>query len=183
METIIQDLWKILGAWLPRLGLAAGVMLTFYVISRVSMVVFRRLARTRDADMGPVLGLLSQVARVAILILGAITTLGTLGIDVAALVASLGLVGFALGFALKDALANVLAGIMIVLYRPFRPGDRINTGGHEGIVDRIDLRYTTLRNASQRVLIPNANLFTHNITIQNPTEPEASGGGKGGPAD
>ena len=52
--------------------------------------------------------------------LGVITALGTIGVDVTGLVAGFGLTGFAVGFAMKDALANLLAGVMILLYRPFR---------------------------------------------------------------
>ena len=56
-------------------------------------------------------------------------SLGTLGINVSALVAGLGLTGFALGFAFRDALSNVLAGVMILLYHPFHRGDCANITG------------------------------------------------------
>ena len=53
---------------------------------------------------------------------------GTVGVDVSALVAGLGLAGFAIGFALRDAVSNTLAGVLVLMYQPFRVGDDIKTG-------------------------------------------------------
>jgi small-conductance mechanosensitive channel len=97
--------------------------------------------------------------------MGVITALGTAGVNVSALVAGLGLTGFALGFALRDALSNLLAGILILIYRPFKRHDRISVAGFEGIVIETDLRYTTLQGEDKRILIPNATLFTHSIVL------------------
>jgi small-conductance mechanosensitive channel len=108
-----------------------------------------------------------RLARLITLVIGAITALGTIGIDVSALVAGLGLTSFALGFALQDVIRNVLAGILILMYRPFRRGNYIVVGGREGIVTDIDLRYTTLQVETHRILIPNANMFTEAITVLN----------------
>jgi small-conductance mechanosensitive channel len=95
-----------------------------------------------------------------------VTALGTIGVNVGALVAGLGLSGFALSFALKDALANMLAGISILLYRPFHIGDYISVTGLEGQVVSIELRYTTLKTKKNKVLVPNSNLFTNPISVQ-----------------
>ena len=99
--------------------------------------------------------------------------MGTAGIDVSALVAGLGLTGFALGFAFRDVLSNVLAGVLILMYRPFRRGDRIAVSGLEGTVTGIDLRYTILENDGKTILIPNSNLFTNPIVVT-PVAPSAS---------
>jgi small-conductance mechanosensitive channel len=99
------------------------------------------------------------------MIFGFVTALGTLGINVSALVAGLGLTGFALGFALKDTISNLLSGVLILLYRPFVMGNRIKISGYEGIVISIDLRYTELDAEGNKVLIPNSKLFTDPITV------------------
>ena len=77
----------------------------------------------------------------------------------------LGLTGFALGFAFRDVLSNLLAGVLILLYRPFARGDRISVTGLEGVVTHIDLRYTNLEHEGNLMLIPNSNLFTNPITV------------------
>ena len=67
----------------------------------------------------------ARAVRTTLIVIGFISALGTLGIDVTAMVAGLGLTGFALGFALKDVLSNAVAGVLILFYRPFALGDRI----------------------------------------------------------
>jgi small-conductance mechanosensitive channel len=85
-----------------------------------------------------------------------------MGTNVSALVASLGLTGFALGFALR-ALSNLLAGILILVYCTLKIDDKIAVAGFEGTVMKIDLGYTTLQAEDARVLIPNSTLFTNPI--------------------
>ncbi len=92
--------------------------------------------------------------------LGTIVGLGTMGINVEALVASLGLAGFALGFALRDAIASVLAGVLILIYRPFGYGDHIVVSGFEGVVVHINLRYTTIEDSDKHHLIPNQTMYS-----------------------
>jgi small conductance mechanosensitive channel len=86
-------------------------------------------------------------------------------VDVTALVAGLGLTGFALGFALRDAVSNLLAGIVIILYQPFRMGDRIEVDGSAGTVVGIDLRYTVLDAADRWILVPNNTLLSNSVVV------------------
>ena len=60
---------------------------------------------------------------------------------------------------------RILAGVLVLLYRPFRIGDRISVTGLEGTVAMIDLRYTSLETEDKTYLIPNASLFTNPIII------------------
>jgi len=103
--------------------------------------------------------------RVVLMVLAVVTVAGTLGVNVQALVAGLGLTGFAHGFALKDTISNLLAGVLILLYRPFQVGDNIQVAGFDGAVDSIDLRYTVLLQQGKKVLIPNARIFTDLVTV------------------
>ncbi|MER3447526.1 MAG: hypothetical protein C4291_12135 [Candidatus Dadabacteria bacterium] len=57
----------------------------------------------------------------------------------------MGLTGFAIGFALKDILSNFVAGILMLIYHPYRCSDYISVSGLGGTVIEIDLRYTTLQ--------------------------------------
>ena len=116
-----------------------------------------------------------MIGRRAMVVFGIATALGTMGINISALVAGLGLTGFALGFAFRDVLSNLLAGILLLLFRPFGVGDHISVTGLEGDVTRIDLRYTVIRQPTAIVLMPNANLFTNPIlvTIKEPDKPVA----------
>nr|WP_245185953.1 mechanosensitive ion channel family protein [Falsiroseomonas frigidaquae] len=78
----------------------------------------------------------------------------------------LGIGGVAIGFAFRDVLQNLLAGILILLTRPFRIGDQIQQGGQEGTVEDVWVRATVLRTYDNcRILIPNAALFTSQIEV------------------
>lgn len=149
------------------------VFFVFWVIARILSEGVARVARRKNAAAHDTISLLARAIRLIIYVIGAISALGTAGVNVSALVASLGLTGFALGFAFKDALSNILAGVMILLYRPFRRGDRIAVSGVEGAVAYIDLRYTCLEGPEKSYLIPNANLLANVITLENNNLPKA----------
>jgi small conductance mechanosensitive channel len=144
------------------------VFALFWAVSSLVHRILERMARGADQRRTETLLLFDRTARVTLLILGAVCALGTTGIDVSALVAGLGLTGFALGFALRDALSNFLAGTLIKIYRPFRRGDRIRVKDFEGVVIEIDLRYTTLQADGKKFLIPNHTLFTEPVTLHQP---------------
>ena len=144
------------------------IFLGFFLASQIVKRVIIRLEFRADPQREQLLVLIADVARVTLLVFGVITGLGTLGINVSALVAGLGLTGFALGFAFRDALSNLLAGVMILMYHPFRRGDHIaitTIAGLEGEVIGIDLRYTTLQNSEKKFLIPNSLLLTNAISV------------------
>ena len=151
-------------AWAPTIGVAIGLLVFFAVLARVAHFAVLRVVRRRRAHIA--LGeLLASVAHVSLNALGVITALGTLGVNITGIVAGLGLTGFALGFALKDSIANLLAGVMILLYRPFEVGDRIDVSGLSGTVVHVDLRYTELDNERERVLVPNSKMLTDPIRV------------------
>lgn len=160
--------------WLPTLAAALSLFILFLVLSRVAHFgVLRIVERTRAH--GPLGDLLARVARIGLVILGFVTALGTLGVNIMGIVAGLGLTGFALGFALKDSIANLLAGVMILLYRPFEVGDRIDVGGLAGRVTHVDLRYTELDAEKERVLVPNSKMLTDPIKVSKPATGGAAG--------
>ena len=164
MESLRQEFAAQVIVWVPAIFVALGLLLFFFVLARLThFAVLRIVARTRAH--GPLGVLLASVARITLMILGLVTALGTLGVNITGIVAGLGLTGFALGFALKDSIANLLAGVLILLYRPFDIGDRIDVGGLAGHVVNIDLRYTELDNPSERVLVPNSKLLTDPIRV------------------
>lgn len=79
------------------------------------------------------------------------------GINITSLLAIVGAAGLAVGLALKDSLSNFAAGVMIIIFRPFKIGDYINAGGSAGTVDEISLFCTLMHTAdNQRIIIPNS---------------------------
>lgn len=150
--------------WVPRVGGAVFILMVFFIISKII-----KRAITKGADRlkldSHLTSLFARISSLTLIILGFISALGTIGINVSALVAGLGLTGFALGFALKDTISNLLSGVLILLYKPFKIGNTISIAGYDGDVVSIDLRYTELKSDGNKILIPNSKLFTDPITI------------------
>tara|TARA_B100001989_G_C24533041_1_gene462741 strand:+ start:485 stop:1027 length:543 start_codon:yes stop_codon:yes gene_type:complete len=112
-----------------------------------------------------ILRLFMKIMKLAVVVMGTISALGTIGVDVTSLVAVTGLFSFAVGFAMQDALSNVLSGVMILLHQPFKVGDHIKVLAFGGEVVQIDLRYTHVRTDSDIALIPNKTLFQAPVIV------------------
>lgn len=161
----LAALWPQALKLLTMAGGALLVFIAFWIAGRIAQAVVDRLA-ARDTQRRDVLSLLGAAARWAIVGFGAVTALGTLGVDVTGLIAGLGLTGFALGFALKDILSSTMAGVLILLNRPFTSGDRISVTGLEGKVAAIDLRYTQIvDDTGKRHLVPNSTVIGSTVTV------------------
>ena len=145
--------WQAFWAGLPVL---AGKLLIGLVILLVAVWVgglvqrlLTRVATHRRLDTY-LTELLTRTVKLALIVVGIVTALGTVGVDVSALVASLGLTAFAIGFALKDIISNALSGMLVILYKPFKNGDRISVTALEGTVADVNLRYTVLSAEGKR---------------------------------
>jgi small conductance mechanosensitive channel len=167
-----QHVWSSVVLFLPRLVTGIVVVIVFWIAGIAAQRFAQRAANHRHIDHDLTL-LLGQGAKWCLILFGAITALGTLGIDVTALVAGLGLTGFALGFALKDIISNALSGMLVILFKPFKNGDHISVTALEGTVADVNLRYTVLNVEGKRIFVPNSSLMTNPITVSVPAEPNA----------
>jgi small-conductance mechanosensitive channel len=156
----LEGLRRDIGAHAPNLLAGAVVLLAFWLVASVGRRLIAVAAPRVRADTSVVL-LLSRLYYYSVLVFGGVTALGTAGLDVRALVAGLGLTGFALGFALKDVLSNFVSGVMLLAYRPFHLGDVIEMGEFVGTIETIRIRDTLVRAEDGRlIIIPNTKLIT-----------------------
>jgi small-conductance mechanosensitive channel len=164
MNKFSQELYQIIINHTPELISAFGLFLGFYIAGFMIKKVINSLSLAKQLNPA-IVRLLGRTAKNLLTLLGSITALGTLGVDVSAMVAGLGLTGFALGFALKDILSNLISGVLILLYEPFKLNDSIVVDKYEGKVVDINLRYTTISQAGNDVLVPNSFLFSKPISV------------------
>jgi small conductance mechanosensitive channel len=151
--------------FMPQLVVAVVIFLLFIWAGRcLSKLVERQMRRLPRAEESVIM-LMAKAVRIVAVVFGSIVSFKHIGVDVSAIIAGLGLTGFALGFALRDSVSNIMAGLMILIYRPYKVGDRILVGGNQGRIERVDLRYTTLVGEGKKFLIPNANLFTNTVEV------------------
>lgn len=106
-----------------------------------------------------------NVAYIALLLCVTIAALSQLGVQTTSFIAMIGAAGLAIGLALQSSLANFAAGMMIILFRPFKVGDYIEAAGVAGIVEGIQIFSTQLRSGDNKaIIIPNASITSGNIT-------------------
>jgi len=151
-------------AFAPRVPISLLIFFLFWLAALGAEKFAVKLGTSRDIDASLV-RFLGRAAKTTIVIFGIVTALGTLGVNVTALVAGLGLTGFALGFALKDIVSNSLSGILIIIYRPITRGDIIKVSSFEGEVVDMDLRYTILDTEEKKVFVPNSMLFNNAVIV------------------
>jgi small-conductance mechanosensitive channel len=143
---------------------AICILIGFWLAARVARHVLLGVGN-KDVVRYDLYRVLSQAAGITLILFGALTALGTIGIDITALVAGLGLSGLALGLALKDTVSNFVSGVMLITFRPFVRGDHVAIGDVEGTVIKFDLRHTTIEREGSHYLIPNQNILATTIRI------------------
>lgn len=154
-------------AALPSILAGLILLAVFFLAALSSRKLLRRLAADAAAHRRPLLELGGETLFYSVIVIGLITGLGTMGINVSALIAGLGLTGFALGFALRDAVSNLIAGVLILLYQPFAYGDKITVAGTNGTVVAINFRYTVLSsNDTTIVHVPNSTMFNNSVVVE-----------------
>lgn len=152
----------------------ATVSLTVWIFTRFIQEIEKNWSaiakKTKQKLDKTTLRAISQLLRLAVMVVGGLIALQTLGIPISGVIAFGGISGIAIGFAAKDILANFFGGLMIFLDRPFAIGDWIRSPDRdiEGTVEHIGWRLTRIRTFDKRPLfIPNA-IFSA-ISIENPS--------------
>jgi small conductance mechanosensitive channel len=117
------------------------------------------------AHFDPTLGkFISNVAYFALLIFVVVAALGRLGVPTASFVAAVGAAGLAVGLALQGSLSNFAAGVLLIIFKPFRVSDYVEIAGIGGTVQEIQIFNTVLNSPDNvRIIVPNAQVTSANI--------------------
>lgn len=152
VKSVIIDLAIRFG---PKVFVAIVVLVAGYFAGRWVGKVMARGLKKFDLEP-PVRELLVRLVRILVLGLFAIMALQNLGVELLPLIAGIGVAGAGLALAMQGVLSNMVAGLTIILTRPFRVGEYVSIAGVEGGVDNISLFNTTLNHPDRsRVVIPN----------------------------
>lgn len=160
-------IWQLIQDYGMPIVWAIVILVAAWVLSKiVGNGVRRSLAKAKvDETLARFFG---KFAGYVILVLGVIFALSKFGIDVTSFAAILAAAGFAVGMALSGTLGNFAAGVMLLIFRPFKVGDYIVAGGTEGTVEEIELFTTTLNTLDNRhIILPNG--LIHGAVIENVT--------------
>ncbi|MCD4732626.1 mechanosensitive ion channel [bacterium] len=151
-------------------SLVSGALFVFAVLIAIKgilgllMAFFNWYSTKAESETGVTMGLdfiplIRKVVSVAIYSVALIIVLEHFGVDIVALVTTLGVASMAVAFAAQDTLANMISGFVLMTDRPFRVGDRVKVAGVYGDVTRIGMRSTdilTLNNTT--VVVPNSTI-------------------------
>ncbi|MGB3050011.1 MAG: mechanosensitive ion channel domain-containing protein [Polyangiales bacterium] len=147
------------------------VLFAFFIAARIGRGLMRRAIDRSKLDVSSLARdfFIKMTGRL-ILLFGFIIAIAQLGVEVAPLLAGLGIAGFIIGFALQDTLSNFASGMMILVYRPFDVGDVVEAGGVTGKVDKMNLVSTmVLTFDNQLLVVPNKQIWggvIRNVTHQ-----------------
>lgn len=125
------------------------------------------LLSTRRARIDPTVGkFASDVGRWFVIVMAGVALLGIFGIQTTSFAALIAASGLAIGLAFQGALSNLAAGVMLLIFRPYKVGQFINVTGVSGTVNEIELFTTTIDTSDmRRIIIPNSKIF--GSTIEN----------------
>lgn len=164
----IPKLWEMTQSYVLDFGLKFIAALAIFVIGRwiakaITSMVRRALdAAETDQTLIRFLGSLLYAILLTLVILAAI---GQLGIKTSGFVAILGAAGLAIGLALQGSLSNFAAGVLIILFRPYRVGDFIEAAGVSGSIEAVQIFTTVLKTGdNKQVIIPNSEVMAGVIT-------------------
>lgn len=143
-------------------GVAIALFLAWIIAGSASRVLRRSLeARAFDATLTR---FFAKLLRYTILTLAVIGCLGVFGIQTASFAAVLAAAGLAIGLAFQGTLSNFAAGMMLLVFRPFKVGDVVKVDGELGTVEEIELFTTELKTPdARRIILPNSSVFGSKI--------------------
>lgn len=152
--------------WFPIIYIVNFVWFLIIALKCYGIAFVSTLAKKSGGTLRKeVVNLILKIMYSIIIIIGGLMVLKTLGFNVSAIIASLGLGGLAVALAVKDMLANFFASVMLLFDNSFSQGDWIECGGIEGTIVEIGLRKTIIRTFDNGlVMIPNADLSNKSIT-------------------
>lgn len=146
---------------LPAIGAALAVGLIALTLALVlARVVERTLGRTRADHVAVVL--LSRIVRLVGVIGALLLAMSIAGVEVGSVLAGLAVIGVAVGLAVQGILENFIAGVILLVRKPFSAGDQVRSGDFEGTIESIDLRVThVIDYDGEMVLIPNRDVYNN----------------------
>ena len=150
--------------WAINVALAIAIFVVGRVLIRVLLGVLVKFFNRAGLDE-ILVNFIASITRAILLLVIVIASLNQLGVDTTSLIALIGAAGLAVGLALQNSLQNFAAGVMLIVFRPFKSGDFVEVAGTAGVVEMIGIFSSTLRTGDNReMIIPNGAIYGGTIT-------------------
>ena len=154
----------LLGTYGGKIVLALVVLIVGYFIIRLLVkLISKGIDKMKLDEM--IKHIAKSVVKVLLYAILIISVVEILGVSMSSVVAVLASCGLAIGLALQGAFGNLAGGLMIIIFKPFKIGDYIESTGAEGYVRDISIFYTTIMTLdNKKILVPNGDLMNANVT-------------------
>jgi len=162
-RTAVEKLQDQVVAYAPRvLGALVTLVVGWIVVKMIVGLIHKVIART-DADE-TLEKFFASMASMSLKVILVMMVIGQLGAETASFIAVLGAATFAVGFALQGSLSSFAAGVMILIFRPFKVGDFVEAGGAMGTVDQVGIFATIIKTGdNKKVVVSNSSITGGNI--------------------
>lgn len=162
------DLQELLNSYVIPWGINIVMALAIFVIgrwiARILLGVTDRLLNKAGMDV-MLVGFIRSILNALLLLVIIIAALDQLGVDTTSFIALIGAAGLAVGLALQGSLKNFAAGVLLLVFRPFKNGDFVETAGTAGVIEEIGIFTTKMKTGDNReIIIPNGSIYSGNIT-------------------
>lgn len=162
-EKMVQEFWQL--AVTKGIDIAVALLILFigfFLVNRLGKVVYMLIVRRTEDEALAVFA--QRLVRIALKVMLILSVASQVGIETTSFLAALGAAGLAIGLALQGSLSNFAGGVLILVFKPFRVGDVIESSGHSGKVTRIDILHTVLTTFDNKMIImPNAQVANNSL--------------------
>ncbi len=158
---------QMVDAYVIPWGINIVMALVIYVIGKMVVGILvslfgKVMARSKYDEM--LIDFVKAIISALLMLFVIVASLDQLGVNTTSLVAILGAAGLAIGLSLQGSLQNFAAGVMLLIFRPFKAGDFIEAGGASGVVKSISIFTTILTTPDNKeVIVPNGGIYGGNI--------------------
>lgn len=160
-EKLISDY---LIPWSINIALALVIFFIGRIVVKIIVSVSMKLMQRANMDE-TLVNFISSIIKGILMLFVIVAAIDQLGVNTTSLIAIVGAAGLAIGLALQGSLQNFAAGVMLILFRPFKSGDYIEAGGTSGVVEHISIFSTMLNTPDNKVIIiPNGEIYNGTIT-------------------
>jgi len=149
--------------WGTHILFALVIFFVGRIVVKYAVKILRGVLKKANFDE-ILVNFIASLCHAALLIFIIIAALHELGVDTTSLIAILGAAGLAVGLALKNSLQNFASGVLLILFRPFKIDDFVETAGVTGVVEDVTIFNTVMKTLdNRRIIIPNSMIYNDKI--------------------
>ncbi|BEQ13714.1 mechanosensitive ion channel family protein [Desulfoferula mesophila] len=163
----MESIWEQVRVWLTLYGMqvvgAIAILVIGIIAAKVITNIFRKVLRRAKVDE-TLVSFGGNVLKFVLILLVVIAALARVGFQTSSLIAMMGAAALAVGLSLQSNLANLAAGVLILIFRPFRLGEVVEVGGAFGVVEEITIMVTKIRMVDGVLaVVPNTKTFSDKL--------------------